>query len=237
MSNPKQSAFTFLPLGGIIQEFRVAGINIVQGFRTQEDYVKHNAPFFGATIGRTSNRLKDAVINNLNGETYTFAKNNGPNSLHGGTVGWGKQIFDGPTAVQRHGKEAISFKYLSKDGDENYPGTVELRVWYTESKGDGGDPSSPNAKIILDIEYEVEFIGDECEETAVSITNHRYDVSLFLYSVFLSFSLSLCVCACACLFGCVSPFVYILFCSPLFLRSLIRAKHILQQGERGRGEE
>jgi len=63
---------------------------------------------------------------------------------------------------------------LSKDGDENYPGTVELRVWYTESKEDGGDPSSPNAKIILDIEYEVEFIGDECEETAVSITNHSY---------------------------------------------------------------
>lgn len=204
----------------------------MQGFRTQEDYVKHNAPFFGATIGRTSNRLRDAVINNLNGETYTFAKNNGPNSLHGGTVGWGKQIFDGPTAVQRHGKEAISFKYLSKDGDENYPGTVELRVWYIESKEDGGDPSSPNAKIVLDIEYEVEFIGDECEETAVSITNHRYDVSLFLYSVS---SLPLSLCVCACLFGCVSPFVYIFFCSPFFCALQSEQNIFFFRGERGRG--
>jgi aldose 1-epimerase len=170
MSNPEESAFTFLPLGGIIQEFRVGGLNIVQGFPTQEDYVKHNSPHFGATIGRTSNRLKDAVIDNLNGKLYTFAKNNDPNSLHGGTYGWGKQIFEGPIAVHRNGKEGIQFKYLSKDGDENYPGTVELRVWYTASKE--GAPN-PNAKTILDIEYEVEFIGDECEETAVSITNHR----------------------------------------------------------------
>jgi len=56
----------FLPLGGIIQEFRVGGLNVVQGFPTQQDYVKHNTPFW-CDIGRTSNRLKDAVITNLNG--------------------------------------------------------------------------------------------------------------------------------------------------------------------------
>jgi aldose 1-epimerase len=169
MSNPDESAFTFLPLGGIIQEFRVAGHNIVQGFPTAEDYVKHNSPYFGATIGRTCNRLKDAVLTNVNGRSYELAKNNGPNSLHGGKEGWDKRLFDGPKAVNRNGKEGIRFKYLSKDGEEGYPGTVELRVWYTASKEDG--------KTVLEVEYEVEFVGDEAEETAVSVTNHRSVVS------------------------------------------------------------
>lgn len=169
-SSSDESAFTFLPLGAIIQEFRVAGHNIVQGFRTQEDYVKYNSPYFGATIGRTSNRLKDAVINDLNGKTYSLEpKNNGPNSLHGGKEGWDKKIFEGPKAVNKNGKEGLLFKYLSKDGDEGYPGTVELRVWYTASKEGEG----PTAKTVLETEYEVEFVGDECEETVVGITNHR----------------------------------------------------------------
>ncbi|KAL1963810.1 hypothetical protein VTN77DRAFT_7741 [Rasamsonia byssochlamydoides] len=161
-----ESAFTFIPLGAIIQEFRVAGHNIVQGFPTQDDYVKHNSPYFGATIGRTCNRLKDAVLNNVNGQSYPLAKNNGPNSLHGGKQGWDARVFEGPTPVNRNGKEAVLFKYLSKDGEEGYPGTVELRVWYITSKEDD--------KTVLEAEYEVEFVGDEAEETAVSITNHSY---------------------------------------------------------------
>lgn len=173
----EESVFTFIPLGAIIQEFRVAGHNIVQGFPTQEDYVKHNKPYFGATIGRVCNRLKDAVLKDVNGKSYTLAQNNGPNSLHGGAQGWDKQVFDGPKPVNRNGKEAVLFKYLSRDGEEGYPGTVEIRVWYTATKEDA-------SKTVLEIEYEVEFVGDEVEETAVNVTNHRYGsifFSIFLY--------------------------------------------------------
>ena len=65
-----ESAFTFLPLGAIIQEFKVGGINIVQGFRTQEDYVKYNTPHFGATIGRVANRLKQDYAHVEDTEIY-----------------------------------------------------------------------------------------------------------------------------------------------------------------------
>ncbi|KAK2812175.1 hypothetical protein FQN50_001532 [Emmonsiellopsis sp. PD_5] len=168
-----ESAFTFIPLGAILQEFRVAGQNIVLGFDTQEHYAKYNTCYFGATIGRTTNRLKDSVINNVNGKTYTLTTKQGPNSLHGGKEGWDTKVFDGPKAVSRNGKEGLEFKYLSKDGEEGYPGTVELRVWYTAGK-EGPEEEGKPAKTVLEIEYEVEFVGDECEETVVGVTNHTY---------------------------------------------------------------
>ncbi|EEH49872.1 uncharacterized protein PADG_05951 [Paracoccidioides brasiliensis Pb18] len=172
-STPDQSAFTFLPLGGIIQEIRVAGQNIVLGFPTQEHYVRYNSSYFGATIGRTTNRLKDSVIKNLNGQTYTLTTKQGPNSLHGGKEGWDSKLFEGPKAVLRNGKEALEFKYLSLDAEEGYPGTVELRLWYTTGM-EAAAESGGRAKTVLEIEYEVEFIGNECAETVVGVTNHTY---------------------------------------------------------------
>ncbi|KAI4633454.1 hypothetical protein J4E80_000820 [Alternaria sp. BMP 0032] len=168
MSSTK--AFTFLPLGAIIQKFVVNGKNIVQGFPTAELYKQHNAPFFGETIGRIANRVSKAKINDLNGKSYQLAVNNGPNSLHGGDLGWGKREFEGPTTVDRNGKEATLFKYVSKDGEEGYPGTVEVRVWYIQAKEevDGAQQE------VLYIEYEAELIGDEVEETAINMTNHSY---------------------------------------------------------------
>lgn len=114
-------------------------------------------------------RIKDGLIKSLNGRDYQLACNNGKNSLHGGSVGWGKRIFSGPRLTQRNGKETIQFTYISPDGEEGYPGTVELRVWYsiTEHNADGVQ------KFVLDMEYEAELIGKECEETAINITNHR----------------------------------------------------------------
>jgi aldose 1-epimerase len=168
MSDP---SFNFLPLGAIVQEFRVGGINIVQNFPTAELYKQYNEPYFGETIGRVANRISGAKINSLNGRSYPLAANNWPNSLHGGNIGWGKKTFEGPTAVHRNGNDSILFKYLSVDGEEGYPGTVELRVWYTTlvTKHEG------NTVTVLEIEYEAEMVGDEdIEETAVAVTNHRY---------------------------------------------------------------
>lgn len=161
-------AFTFLPLGAIIQEFKVNGKNIVQGFPTAKLYKKYNFPYFGETIGRIANRVSKAKFD-LNGKTYQLPVNNGPNSLHGGNLGWGKREFEGAVEVERNGKQATFFKYLSADGEEGYPGTVEVRVWYVQEKvkEDGVE------KEVLHIEYEAELVGDEVQETAVNMTNHR----------------------------------------------------------------
>ncbi|EMD00051.1 hypothetical protein BAUCODRAFT_64232 [Baudoinia panamericana UAMH 10762] len=169
-SKTLSDSFTFLPQGAIIQEFKIGGKNIVLGFPSASSYkTKHN-PFFGETIGRVANRVSGAKINSLNGKSYSLAANNGPNSLHGGAEGWGKKDFDGPTPVNRNGKESVLFKYLSKDGEEGYPGTVELRVWYLT----GVEKDEGVEKTSLEIEYEVELVGDEVEETAVNVTNHSY---------------------------------------------------------------
>ncbi|KAF2704191.1 galactose mutarotase-like protein [Pleomassaria siparia CBS 279.74] len=162
--------FTFLPLGAIIQEFNINGRNIVQGFTTAEQYKQHNAPFFGETIGRIANRVSNAKINDLNGKSYQLAINNGPNSLHGGDLGWGKREWEGPEAVARNGKEATLFKYTSKHGEEGYPGTVKVKVWYAQEK----EQDAGVEKEVLHIEFEAELVGDEVEETAINVTNHSY---------------------------------------------------------------
>lgn len=115
-------------------------------------------------------RISGAKINSLNGKSYQLTANNGPNTLHGGPQGWGKHDFEGPTPTQRNGRDAVLFKHVSKDGDEGFPGTVEMRVWYTPSL----EQDEGIEKTSLEIEYEAELIGDEVEETAVSLTNHRY---------------------------------------------------------------
>ncbi|EXJ89978.1 aldose 1-epimerase [Capronia epimyces CBS 606.96] len=162
------SGFSFLPQGAIIQEFKVAGHNIVLGYAQPEPYA--TSPFFGETIGRVANRIKNAEFTANHGKIYKLAANEGPNHLHGGTSGWGKKTFHGPTPVDRNGHEGVRFTYLSPDGDEGYPGTVELRVWYTAWTEEEDGVS----KTILETEYEVELVGSECEETVVNITNHGY---------------------------------------------------------------
>ncbi|KAL2862942.1 galactose mutarotase-like domain-containing protein [Aspergillus lucknowensis] len=160
----------FSNLAAIIQEFNVDGQNIVQGFTKKEHYEKYNRPWFGATIGRVANRLKGGVITSLNGREVQLEQNDGANALHGGSRGYGRQEFEGPTVVKRNGREALLYTYLSPDGDQGYPGTVELKVYYVVSEVvEDGQPRS-----ILDIEYEAELVGDEVEETAVNITNHSY---------------------------------------------------------------
>ncbi|KIX00932.1 uncharacterized protein Z518_09997 [Rhinocladiella mackenziei CBS 650.93] len=162
-----ESGFSFLPQGAIIQEFKVAGHNIVLGYPQPEPYA--NSPFFGETIGRVANRIKNAEFN-LNGKSYKVAANEANNHLHGGLRGWGKKKFTGPQPVNHHGKEAVLFTYVSPDGDEGYPGTVELRVWYTAWT----EEADAVSKIVLETEYEVEMIGSECDETVINVTNHGY---------------------------------------------------------------
>ncbi|KAL2020311.1 hypothetical protein VTK56DRAFT_8539 [Thermocarpiscus australiensis] len=171
--------FAFLPLGAIIQELRVGGINIVQGFPAQSHYESYNDPYFGETIGRVANRIKNARLEGLNGgKTYTLAANNGPNNLHGGVVGWGKKIWNGPVPVGVReipgiggldGGESVKFTLVSQDGDEGFPGTVEASVLYTVGK----QVQDGKEVIVLGIEYEAELVGD-ADETVINMTNHSY---------------------------------------------------------------
>lgn len=114
-----------------------------------------------------ANRISNAKINDLNGRTYQLVANNGPNCLHGGSVGWGKKVWNGPTEIEG-GKE---FRYISQDGEEGFPGRVEARVRYFERREVERDGSVVN---VLEFEYQAELVGGEgVEETVVGMTNHR----------------------------------------------------------------
>jgi aldose 1-epimerase len=172
-----ESEISFLPLGAIIQTFKVAGLNIVQSFPTQELYVSHNGPYFGETIGRVANRIGGAKIDSLNGgKSYSLAANNGPNNLHGGNVGWGKRIWDGPKPIGVRsipgvdglkGGESVQFLLRSEDGDEGFPGEVFVKVIYTT----GTQEVDGKSVTVLGIEYEAELVAG-AEETVINMTNH-----------------------------------------------------------------
>jgi len=162
MSSPN---FKFINRGAILQEFLVGGQNIVLNFNTAEEYAD-NPSHFGATIGRVANRIANAKITSLNDKSVELEANNGPNSLHGGKLGWGKQEWKGPELLNVDGIESVKYKYLSRDGDQGFPGEVEVSVLYKPSEGSDG-------KVRLEMVYEAKLLGG-AEETVVNITNHSY---------------------------------------------------------------
>jgi len=161
--------FTFLTRGGIIQRFQVGDKNIVLNLPRAESYGKVDFPYLGQTIGRVANRVSGAKIDNLNGRSYSLPANDGEVTLHGGDHGFGEKTFQGPTAVTRHGCDAILFNYTSQDGEEGFPGTVEMSLWYIAQSPDSGKTD----ETILDLEFEAKLVDDNVDETAVSLTNHR----------------------------------------------------------------
>ncbi|CAI4214697.1 unnamed protein product [Parascedosporium putredinis] len=122
------------------------------------DYEAHNGPFLGETIGRVANRIRGATLDSLNGgKTYALSANNGPNNLHGGVVGWGKRIWQGPTPV---GIRAIAG--LTADGGAAVEGeAVKLTLV------DGKEVT------VVEIDYSAVLTGD-ADETVINMTNHSY---------------------------------------------------------------
>lgn len=175
---PETSPVKFLPLGAIIQEFKIGGRNITLGFPRQADYETVAHPYFGETIGRIPNRVSDGMVKNLNGRDYSLAQNErGITTLHGGVKGWGKCIWDGPKQVRRDGRDVLEFTLKSPDGDEGFPGEVEVRIWYhIDRKVQGQRGCTGVEEVALDVEYEVEMVGREQDihETVCSLTNHAY---------------------------------------------------------------
>ena len=106
--------------------------DVVLGFDTLEGYLAGH-PYFGATVGRVANRIARGTFT-LDGNDYTLAVNNGPNSLHGGLKGFDKVVWKAEDVSGPDGP-AVKFTYLSKDGEEGYPGNLSVGVTYTLLSG------------------------------------------------------------------------------------------------------
>ncbi|KJD34410.1 aldose epimerase [Tamlana nanhaiensis] len=130
--------------------------NVVLGFDNIADYEGDN-PFFGALIGRFGNRIAKGKFS-LNGEDYTLATNDGPNHLHGGVNGFDRVVWN-VTPIEDENNPGLKLTYLSKDGEEGYPGNLNVTVVYTLT--------SENA-------VEVAYEATTDKATVVNLTQHAY---------------------------------------------------------------
>lgn len=129
--------------------------DVTLGMDSLSSYVKGN-PFFGALVGRYGNRIANGKFT-LDGKPYSLVTNNMGNHLHGGTVGFDKVLW---TATPVEGDEpALKLTYVSKDGEEGYPGNLSVTVTYTLQKDNA-----------LKIDYQ----ATTDKPTVVNLTNHTY---------------------------------------------------------------
>jgi aldose 1-epimerase len=147
--------------GGIITVIRTpdrAGRfdDIVFGFDSLAGYLGES-PYFGAIVGRYANRIARGEFT-LDGSTYHLARNNGPNSLHGGIRGFDKVLWTAEP-LERDSSAAMALRYTSGDGDEGYPGTVAVRVTYT---------LTPHDELVVDYE------ATSDKATPINLSQHTY---------------------------------------------------------------
>ncbi len=119
--------------GGIITSILMPDKNektgdIVLGYDSLKQYIA-NSPYFGAIVGRYANRIAKGSFN-LDGKQYKLAINNGHNSLHGGLKGFDKVVWDAHE-ISDSTSAGLELTYLSKDGEEGYPGNLRVKVTYT----------------------------------------------------------------------------------------------------------
>ncbi len=131
----------------------VAGFDRFSGY-FGSDY-QNNAPYFGCTVGRYASRIKDGVVT-VDGRKYALAKNDGPNHLHGGQVGFDKRVW---SAKLVEGKSELVMSLQSRHMDEGYPGNLQVSVHF-----------------ILNDQNElmISYTGKCDQTTPVSLTNHSY---------------------------------------------------------------
>jgi aldose 1-epimerase len=125
--------------GGIVVSLKVPDKNgnfgdVVLGYDKLDDYVKNN-PFFGALVGRYGNRIAKGKFA-LDGKEYTLALNNAPNNLHGGPIGFDKRVWKATTLLTADGP-VLKLNYLSKDGDQGFPGNLNVTATYTLTADNG----------------------------------------------------------------------------------------------------
>jgi aldose 1-epimerase len=162
LTNKKGVEADVISYGAALVSLRVPDRNgkiadVVLGYDSLDGY-EQDKSFFGATIGRYGNRIAGGQFA-LNGALFHLPKNDGPNSLHGGTRGFNKRIW---TGIDRSSANAqiLELSYASQDGEEGYPGTLKVKVTYTL-------PAETN-------ELRIDYSATTDKDTVVNLTNHSY---------------------------------------------------------------
>jgi aldose 1-epimerase len=147
--------------GGRVVELKVPDRDgkfddVVLGFDDLAGYLEKN-PYFGALVGRYANRIANGEFI-LNGRSYKLARNNGPNALHGGLKGFDRVLWEARD-VSSGGIARLELQYLSKDGEEGYPGNLNVTATYSVTESN---------------ELKLDFEATTDKETVLNLTNHSY---------------------------------------------------------------
>ena len=129
-------------------------VDVVTGHGSIETYLTSEEPYFGAVCGRVANRIANGKFT-LDGKSYSLAVNNGPNSLHGGIKGFNAVVWDMKEVLSN----SVKLQYLSKDGEEGYPGNLTVTVTYTITNENS---------VIIDYKATTD------KPTILNLTNHSY---------------------------------------------------------------
>jgi aldose 1-epimerase len=161
LTNAKGVVAKIITYGAIMTELHVPDRNgrlgdVVLGFDNLDQYLAGH-PYFGATIGRVANRIAKGKFT-LDGKSYTVATNNGPNHLHGGLKGFDKVVWQAEPMSTAQGA-CVKFTYLSRDGEEGYPGNLAVTVVYTLTDQN---------------ELRIDYTATTDKATPVNLTNHSY---------------------------------------------------------------
>lgn len=159
LKNENGMAVTCLDYGCIITSIVVPDANgrfenVVLGFDSLEEYIEHS-PFFGAICGRVAGLISKGEFK-VEGITYQLEKNDGPNHLHGGKIGFDKVVWNSNVLENEN---AVEFSRTSPDGEEGYPGNLKMKVKYT---------------LTSDNELIITYHGTSDQTTVVNVTNHTY---------------------------------------------------------------
>jgi aldose 1-epimerase len=161
LTNSNGMEVKLLSYGGILTSIRVPDrngkmANVTLGCSNLADY-ETKSPYFGSLIGRYGNRIAKAKFT-LNGKEYTLAANDGENTLHGGIKGFDKIVWDAKE-VLRDGVSGVVLSRTSPDGEEGFPGNLELRISYFLTDAN---------------EIRMEYHARTDAPTVVNLTNHAY---------------------------------------------------------------
>ena len=129
-------------------------VDVVTGFKSVREYVNSTEPYFGATIGRYGNRIAKGKFS-LDGKQYSIFTNNGPNTLHGGKNGYQAVVW---TAAPIN-DSTLELSYLSKDGEEGFPGNLNVKVTFTLTQAN---------------ELKFDYTATTDKKTVVNLTNHAF---------------------------------------------------------------
>lgn len=161
LTNSNGMAAEIINYGGIVVSLFVPDKNgniddVVLGYDKIEGY-ENKSPYFGAIIGRHANRIEDSIFR-INGTEYRLNANDGRNHIHGGLKGFDKVIWNAEILTD-DSDECLQLSYRSRDGEENYPGNLDVKVTYTITNNNA---------------LEIDYFAVSDKDTVVNLTNHSY---------------------------------------------------------------